>query len=334
MKTKANGISINYQIDGPRRRAVADLLQFAAHQPVDVGRAGGRAEEDPTACCATTSAAMAARRRPTASTRSTMLAADVIGADGCARHQARAFRRHLDGRHDRARCWREQYRDRFDRIIPCDCGPASTPAGAQQWQERIELANDKGMEALADVTIPRWFPPEFVATKSPVLDKVRGMIERDAAPGLCRLRGGAVGLRPAAGAAGIAKPDAADRRHQGRHRRRDQGDQRRRCPARELVELEGAGHLSNLEQPQKFTQAIRDFIKAACSARPRRDLPLQRMPAPPLQTVTGAIYLIEQAARRARVNDRPVRSATGGYIMAVAKTEKHPSRRCPARRAS
>ena len=32
------------------------------------------------------------------------------------------------------------------------------------------------MEALVDVTVPRWFPPEFVATKAPVLNKVRNMI--------------------------------------------------------------------------------------------------------------------------------------------------------------
>ena len=34
-------------------------------------------------------------------------------------------------------------------------------------------------------------------------------------------------------------------------------------PGSRVVELEGAGHLSNLEQPQKFSQSIRDFIKAA-----------------------------------------------------------------------
>ncbi|MEA2989958.1 MAG: 3-oxoadipate enol-lactonase, partial [Alphaproteobacteria bacterium] len=67
----------------------------------------------------------------------------------------------------------QRHPERFDRIIAADCGPASTPAGAQQWKERIELAADKGMDALADVTIPRWFPPDFVATKAPVLDKVR-----------------------------------------------------------------------------------------------------------------------------------------------------------------
>jgi hypothetical protein len=50
---------------------------------------------------------------------------------------------------------------------------------------------EKGMATLADVTIPRWFPPEFVATKAPVLDKVRGMILAMPSKGFA---GGAVGL--------------------------------------------------------------------------------------------------------------------------------------------
>src|SRR5205085_9561993 len=70
----------------------------------------------------------------------------------------------------------EKYPDRFDRIAACDCGPASTPASAQQWKERIELAAEKGMEALVEPTVNRWFPPDFVTTKAPVLDKVRRMI--------------------------------------------------------------------------------------------------------------------------------------------------------------
>jgi len=32
-------------------------------------------------------------------------------------------------------------------------------------------------------------------------------------------------------------------------------------PGAKLVDIEGAGHISNVEQPEKFTKAIRDFIK-------------------------------------------------------------------------
>src|SRR6516164_1362011 len=77
----------------------------------------------------------------------------------------------------------ERHPDRFDRIAACDCGPASTPASAQQWKERIDLAADKGMEGLVEPTVNRWFPPDFVATKAPVLDKGRGMIKSRPFPG-------------------------------------------------------------------------------------------------------------------------------------------------------
>ena len=32
-------------------------------------------------------------------------------------------------------------------------------------------------------------------------------------------------------------------------------------PGSKLVDLEGAGHIANVEQPDKFTKTIRDFIK-------------------------------------------------------------------------
>jgi pimeloyl-ACP methyl ester carboxylesterase len=33
-------------------------------------------------------------------------------------------------------------------------------------------------------------------------------------------------------------------------------------PGSKLIKLEGAGHISNTEQPDNFTRAVRDFIKA------------------------------------------------------------------------
>jgi pimeloyl-ACP methyl ester carboxylesterase len=32
-------------------------------------------------------------------------------------------------------------------------------------------------------------------------------------------------------------------------------------PGSRLVDIEGAGHISNTEQPEKFTGALRDFLK-------------------------------------------------------------------------
>ncbi len=156
----------------------------------------------------------------------------------------------------------QRHRDRFDRIIACDCGPASTPASAQQWKERIDLAAEKGMEALADVTINRWFPPDFVATKAPVLDKVRGMIRTTPLKGFagCAQALSDYDLRPGP-RRHQERPTLLHRRHQGRHASRHAGRSTRPCRAPKLVELEGAGHISNVEQPQAFTRAIRDFLQ-------------------------------------------------------------------------
>jgi 3-oxoadipate enol-lactonase len=154
----------------------------------------------------------------------------------------------------------QRHADRFDRIIACDCGPASTPVSAQQWKERIDLGAEKGMEALVDVTVNRWFPPDFVATKAPVLDKIRGMIRTTPYKGFagCAQALSDYDLRPGLG--GIKNPtllicgtkDAAFPAVQQIHAA---------MPGSKLVPLEGAGHISNVEQPQAFTKAVADFLK-------------------------------------------------------------------------
>jgi len=153
----------------------------------------------------------------------------------------------------------QRHPERFDRIAACDCGPASTPVSAQQWSERIDIANQKGMEALVDVTVNRWFPPEFVATKAPVLDKVRGMIRSTPLKGFagCAQALSDYDLRP--GLAGIKRPvmcvvGTKDATVAGMEQINAA------IPGSKLVKLEGAGHLSNLEQPAAFANAIRDFL--------------------------------------------------------------------------
>jgi 3-oxoadipate enol-lactonase len=153
----------------------------------------------------------------------------------------------------------QRHPDRFDRIIACDCGPASTPASAQQWKERIEIAAKDGIEALVEPTIGRWFPPDFVAGKPPVLDKVRQMIRSTPVAGFsgCAQALSDYDLRP--GLAGIDRRTllivgTKDATLAGIRQIKEA------VPGAALVELEGAGHISNVEQPAAFTGAIRDFL--------------------------------------------------------------------------
>ena len=100
-----------------------------------------------------------------------------------------------------------------------------------------------------------------MATKAPVLDKVRGMIKATPFAGFagCAAALSDYDLRP--GLPGIANPTLLI---VGTKDATVPGIKaiNQAVPGSKVVELEGAGHLSNLEQPEKFSQAIRDFIKA------------------------------------------------------------------------
>jgi 3-oxoadipate enol-lactonase len=156
----------------------------------------------------------------------------------------------------------QRHAERFERIIACDCGPASTPASAQQWKERIEIAAKDGIGALVEPTVNRWFPPDFVAAKPPVLDKVRQMIRSTPIAGFagCAQALSDYDLRP-----GLGRIDrrtllivgTKDATLAGIRQIRDA------VPGAALVELEGAGHISNVEQPAAFTAAVRDFLARA-----------------------------------------------------------------------
>lgn len=151
--------------------------------------------------------------------------------------------------------------ERVDRLVPCDCGPASTPQSAQQWQERIALAQAQGMAALVEPTVGRWFAAEFVAAGAPAVDRIRQSIRTTPLNGFIGsvLALSDFDLRPVL--PGIKAPtqfvcggeDAVlpgtKILHQG-------------VVDSTFVEIPGAGHLSNVEQPERFTQVLRDFLTA------------------------------------------------------------------------
>jgi 3-oxoadipate enol-lactonase len=259
MRTNANGISFNCQIDGPQG---APWLVFSNSLLTNLSM-----WDDQVAELKQSFRILRYDQRGHGDTQAIegkysfdLLVADVIALlDALSIERAHFAGISMGGM--TALFLAQRFGPRFDRIIACDCGPASTPASAQQWKERIELATEKGMEALAEVTIPRWFPPEFVASKAPVLDKVRAMIRATPLAGFrgCAQALSDYDLRP--GLAGIDQPillivGSKDATLPGIRQIKDA------VPGAGLVELEGAGHLSNLEQPAKFSRAIRDFLAA------------------------------------------------------------------------
>ena len=153
----------------------------------------------------------------------------------------------------------EKHPDRVNRVVACDCGPASTPQSAQQWEERIALARDHGMQALVQPTIDRWFPADFIASDPDTIEKVRHMIRTTPLNGFigCAYALSNFDLRP--GLAGIRNPvqficggnDASLAGTKALHAA---------VAGSEFVEIAGAGHISNLENPTTFTHALQAFL--------------------------------------------------------------------------
>jgi 3-oxoadipate enol-lactonase len=258
MKVNANGININYQIDGPEgapwlifSNSLMTNLSMWDDQVADLKKDFRILRYDQRGHGGTDV--------PTGKYSFDTLTQDVIALmDALSIKRAHFVGLSMGGM--TALFLAQRHADRFDRIIPCDCGPASTPVSAQQWKERIDLGAEKGMDALAEPTVGRWFPTEFVATKAPVLDKIRAMIRTTPYDGFagCAYALSDFDLKP--GLAGIKNPillicGTKDATYPGIQAINAA------VPGSALVNIEGAGHISNVEQPEKFTKAIRDFLK-------------------------------------------------------------------------
>ena len=151
---------------------------------------------------------------------------------------------------------------RIDRVVVCDAGAGSTPVSSQQWEERIAIAREKGMEPLVEPTVGRWFPPQIVAAKPPYLDKVRQMIRTTPVNGFvgCAAALANYDIRP-----GLDKLDKRALFIVGAQDATVPGmkEMHAMVGGAAYVELDPAGHISNLDQPEKFTRALRDFLSAA-----------------------------------------------------------------------
>lgn len=143
----------------------------------------------------------------------------------------------------------------------CDTSSRIPPEAKPLWDERITVAERQGMEPHVEPTIARWFTPRFVASRPDVVERVRAMIRRTSPRGYVgcchairaldltdRLSGITVPTLVIVGARDVGTPVAAS---QAIHER---------IKGSELVILDDASHLSNLEQPEAFTRALESFL--------------------------------------------------------------------------
>ncbi|HUD89672.1 MAG TPA: alpha/beta fold hydrolase [Xanthobacteraceae bacterium] len=259
MKIKANGITINYQIDGPEG---APWLVFSNSLATSTAMWDDQAAalKDSFRVLRYDQRGHGGTDAPAGRYPFDTLLDDALGLlDALAIRKAHFAGLSMGGA--TALGLAERHPDRFDRIIVCDSPCQSTPQSSQQWEERIVVAQEKGMEALVEVTVGRWFPPETVAKNPPHLDKVRAMIRATPVNGFIGCAAALADHDYATAVATVKSPVLflVGEKDAPAPAMRKLSE---KLPGSRYVEIPGAGHISNMDRPAEFAKAVRDFLAA------------------------------------------------------------------------
>ena len=135
---------------------------------------------------------------------------------------------------------------------------------AALWEERIRTAQAKGMEPLAQPTLERWFTEPFRMNSPAVVDGVRKLILATPVAGYAGCCSALPKINVTARLKDIKCPIlvivGADDPGTPVSMAKEIHDH---APGSKLVVLPQAAHLSNLEQPEGFTRALRDFLRTS-----------------------------------------------------------------------
>jgi 3-oxoadipate enol-lactonase len=146
---------------------------------------------------------------------------------------------------------------RFEKMVLADTGHAQTPETIKQWEERIRIAESQGMKPLVPGTMERWFTPAF--RDKPEARKIAEIVASTPVAGYVGCGQAIMKLNTTARLKDIKLPvlaitgesdgAAAGTKYIGEH-----------VPGAKFISIAQAAHIANIEQPEKFNQALREFL--------------------------------------------------------------------------
>jgi 3-oxoadipate enol-lactonase len=156
----------------------------------------------------------------------------------------------------------------FGSMTLCDTTSRYPAEAAPMWQERIRIAESKGMAPLVQPTLERWFTEPFRKNQPQKVQSVAGLIEKTPVSGYVgccaaipkinvtsRLKEIKTPTLVICGNEDPATPPAMAR------------DIQQGIPGAKLALIPQAAHLANIEQPEAFNRALADFLSSPASAR-------------------------------------------------------------------
>ncbi len=149
----------------------------------------------------------------------------------------------------------------FASLSLCDTSSRIPAEAKPLWADRIKTAETQGMEPLVEPTLARWLTAPFRERRKDVADKVAAMIRSTPPKGYAGCCHAIAALDLTERISAISLPTFVIVGEE------DQGTpvaaskvMHERIKGSQLVILPSAAHLSNLEQPQAFTDALIGFL--------------------------------------------------------------------------
>jgi 3-oxoadipate enol-lactonase len=151
----------------------------------------------------------------------------------------------------------------FSSLALCDTSSRMPAENKPLWQDRIRIAETQGMEPLVEPTLARWLTEPFRKSRKDVVDKVATMILTTPPAGYAgcchaisaldltdRISAIKIPTIAIVGEDDMGTPVAA---HKVIHEK---------IAGSKLEILKSAAHLSNMEQPDAFNKALTGFLSA------------------------------------------------------------------------
>jgi 3-oxoadipate enol-lactonase len=154
-----------------------------------------------------------------------------------------------------------QHPGAFKSLVLCDTSSRVPPEAGPVWEERIKTATEQGMGPLVEPTLKRWFTDPYLAKRNSVVERVATLIRTTPTQGYAgcchaipkinltdRLTAIKCPVQIIVGDKDVGTPVAmSEAIHTA-------------IPGSELVVIPDASHLSNLEQPAAFNAALLGFL--------------------------------------------------------------------------
>ena len=260
MQIKANGIRMNYELSGKKGAPVV-ILSHSLSSNLLMWNPQIDALSPYFQVLRYDTRGHGATDAPSGSYTLELLAEDVIGLlDALGLDRVHFVGLSMGGMI--GQCLVLSHPHRLKSLVLCDTASIVTAEAQPVWQERLGKVRKKGMEALSEETLERWFTPAFLRQNPPMVKRIREQILATPVTGyigcaeairrlnyLDRISGIKTLTLIMVGEDDPGTPVSAAEAMHGR------------IMGSKLVVLPSARHLSNVEQTDPFNAALSGFLK-------------------------------------------------------------------------